>query len=351
MSGSDATSGGDKPPVLRALIVGCGAVAGGYDEDGPSDGGILTHAGAYRAHPEFDVVACVEPDSARRRAFMDYWAVPHGFATLDDYAQSAVRADVASVCAPTALHESMLMGLLDIGVTAVLCEKPLCADIADSRRVVDAYRDAGVGLLVNYLRRWTPGIVDLKKEIVAGRWGALQNAVGSYNKGILNCGSHMIDLLHFLIGPMTPRAVLRARAGLGPHDPTLDARLDAPGGAPVYLIGSDHRYFFTFELELTFENGRVAFEDLGRAVRVRTLSEDREFPQRRTLQRGAWRETGLGEAMARTVDNLYRHVRAAAPVACDGAAALDAETVCHRLIAMARGDKISGLEIGPGNRA
>lgn len=342
MSGNDAISGGDKPPVLTALIVGCGAIAGGYDEGAARGAAILSHAGAYRAHPGFEMIACIEPDTVRRRAFMDYWAVPHGFATLDDYAHSALRADVASMCAPTPAHEAALTGLIDLGLTAVLCEKPICAEPMASRRVVDAYRDAGIGLLVNYLRRWAPGIAQLRDDIAAGRWGALQGAAGSYNKGILNCGSHMVDLLHFLVGPLTPRAVLHVREDLGRHDPTLDARLDGPGGAPVYLIGGDHRHFFNFELELTFEKGRVTLEDLGRAVRTRTLSEDREFPQRRTLQHGAWRETGLGEAMTGAVDNLYRHVTHGAPPACDGGAALAAETVCHRLIAMARTAEISG---------
>ena len=47
--------------VLSVLIVGCGDMAGGYDE-ARECAEILTHAGAYAHHPGFAVAACVDPE-------------------------------------------------------------------------------------------------------------------------------------------------------------------------------------------------------------------------------------------------------------------------------------------------
>ena len=54
------------PEVLSALIIGCGDIAGGYDEAG-DERAVRTHAGAYRAHPNFCVTACIDPDDQRRQ--------------------------------------------------------------------------------------------------------------------------------------------------------------------------------------------------------------------------------------------------------------------------------------------
>ena len=58
------------------LIVGCGKIAGGFDEGRPVGDSPLTHAGAYIRDGRFNIVACVEPDDNRRSEFMAAWDVP-----------------------------------------------------------------------------------------------------------------------------------------------------------------------------------------------------------------------------------------------------------------------------------
>ncbi len=90
--------------VLSVLIVGCGDMAGGYDE-ARAGAEILTHAGAYARHPGFAVTACVEPDEARRREFMDRWRIAAGFFDLAACRAAGSAFDVASVCTPVAAPE------------------------------------------------------------------------------------------------------------------------------------------------------------------------------------------------------------------------------------------------------
>jgi predicted dehydrogenase len=322
--------------VLSVLIVGCGDIAGGFDtaHQGPE---VLTHARAYGRQGNFTLTACVEPDEERRLAFMERWNVPHGFADLEACRASGMAFDVASLCAPTPFHEDALERLLQMPMRAVFCEKPLTADLAPARRLVAAYEAAGRPLAVNFLRRGDRALNDLRRDIADGKWGALQSAVGHYTKGILNCGSHMIDLVHFLAGPLTPEAVFRRRLDFTPDDPTLDALLSTAEGAPMYLVGSHSRHFFSFELDLTLEGGRVVIEDLGRTLRHRRVVTHPVFPSRRSLDRGDWTETGFAEAMVRIVDNLQAHLADATPLLSDGRNALAAQELCATLIDMAGG--------------
>ena len=66
------------PEVLSALIIGCGDIAGGYDEAG-DERAVRTHAGAYRAHPNFCVSACIEPDVQSRQQFMAFLGLSYGY--------------------------------------------------------------------------------------------------------------------------------------------------------------------------------------------------------------------------------------------------------------------------------
>jgi predicted dehydrogenase len=322
---------GSEPP-LRALIIGCGAIAGGYDEASAVSGEVLTHAKAYREHPGFTVVACVEPDAARRARFMEIWDIPAGFASL---AEVDVAYDVASVCVPTPFHAGTLEALLAGPARLVYAEKPLTDDLERSRAIVAAYEAAGKPLAVNYFRRWAPGLARLRDEIADGAWGRFQKGSAWYTKGLLNNGSHFLDLLAFLLGPLEPAAAL-GRVGDGrDDDPTLDVVVATPGGAPVHLLGADMHAYSLFEADLLFSGGRVCLTDSAFRVVRRPVIDSPRFPGYRVLADGSAEDSGLGRAMLGALDNIAGHLAGGAPLASDGRSALAAQELCAGLHSLA----------------
>ena len=55
--------------AYRVLIIGCGAIAGGYDADRSPQDWPLSHAGAIARDDRFELMACVDPNDATRNAF------------------------------------------------------------------------------------------------------------------------------------------------------------------------------------------------------------------------------------------------------------------------------------------
>ncbi|MEX2451906.1 MAG: Gfo/Idh/MocA family oxidoreductase [Rhodospirillales bacterium] len=321
--------------VLEAVIVGCGAIAGGFDE-GRAGPDILTHAKAYREHPGFRIAGCVEPNEARRRHFMEAWDIETGAGSLDELIGSGIAVDAVSLCTPTAHHGALLERLLDVPIRGVMCEKPLTDDLAGAHRLVAAYAAAGCPLAVNYLRRWDDALETLKQEIAEGRWGTLQTAECQYGKGVRHNGGHMIDTLQFLLGPLTPKNVFRVQIDSDDTDPTLDARLETATGAPVMLNGTDSRLYDVFEARLTFEHGQVALEQGMSMIRERPVGDNPRFAGHKTLEPGTVRESGQGRALYRAIDNLYKAITDGAPLASDGRTALATQDVCERLIELAK---------------
>lgn len=315
---------------LRALIVGCGAIAGGYDEAAPNSDQVLTHAKAYRLHPRFEMVACVEPDAGRRAAFMAAWGIPKGFAAL---AEVDVPYDVASVCVPTAAHAEALEALLTSPARLVFAEKPLTDDPERSRALVAAYARADKPLTVNYLRRWAPGLVALRDEIAAGTWGELIKGSAWYTKGLLNNGGHFLDLFAALFGPLSPVARLgRAEDGRA-DDPTLDVVVRTHSGAPLHLLGGRADLYSVFEADLLFTEGRVRLTDGGFTVERRRLIDSPRFAGYRVLGPATESEGGIGRAMPAALDEIARRLDSPHPfpLTSDGASALAAQDLCAAL--------------------
>lgn len=315
---------------LRTLIVGCGAIAGGYDETPRYPDQILSHAGAYRAHGGFELAACVDPDAGRRAAFAAHWRVRNGFADLGTaLAQGAY--DVISLCGPDAVHEAHLNTVLAAPVKAVFCEKPMTANARAGARLRRAFGERGILLAVDYSRRFDPALRGLAQEIASGAWGALQNASARYGKGIRHNGCHLLDLLHLLLGPLRLEQALSARLDHAAEDPTVDAVLRTKAGAPIILLGADSRRFALFELELLFEKGLVRIEDSGFRLTRREARKDSRFPAYQTLGKPRSEATELSRALLHAVGNLYDAVVKGAALLSDGDGAVAAESLADRI--------------------
>ena len=318
---------------LSVLILGCGDIAGGFDEIGGL--AIRTHAGAYHTDSRFKMRACVEPNVERREAFMEYWGVRAGYGDLESCLASEERFDVVSVCLPTEFHSDALERLLSANIRLIFTEKPITGDLIKARKLVKAYEDAGIPMAVNYTRRWDEKLLELQTKLKSGTWGDVQSINGIYAKGLYNCGSHFFDLIHFLIGPLQPLGIIGQVKDGRQSDPTLSVYLQTETEAPVILTGVNAEKFFPFEIDFIMEKGRVSLEDLGWRIRFQHIRSHPHFPHQKSLDAGNWEDSQLGHAPVRAVNNIYEHLSAGEPLASTGRSALASEEVCSALITMA----------------
>lgn len=290
------------PEPLRALVIGCGTIAGGYNE-GSGDAMVLTHALAYVRHPDYMLAACADPNPTARAAFVRRWAPCSEYANLDA-ALDAETFDIASICTPTGSHLAVLARLLGSDVRAVFAEKPLDGDAAGARAIGAMFTAKRVPVAVNFTRRFDPAMHELRAELGSGRHGALRAVAGWYCRGILNNGSHLIDLIAFLTGSV-PRleTIIAVHEDGIPNDPSVSALLNLDG-VPVHLIAGDARDFNRFEVEFVFSAGIIALEESGLSVRRRRVGPSRRLPATKLADLGSWQPSRYGEAMLRALDEL-----------------------------------------------
>src|SRR5262245_30551844 len=103
------------------------------------------HAEAFRRVSAARVAAVASPTEGRAAQFAARHDIPRAFS---DYRQlmEMDEIDVVSLCLPNDLHAEATLAAASAG-KHIICEKPLCASMADADRMIDACRAAGVKLM------------------------------------------------------------------------------------------------------------------------------------------------------------------------------------------------------------
>lgn len=318
-------------PTLRVLMIGCGNIAGGFDATRPSDALPYTHAGAYRRHGGFSLDACIDPDDDKRRAFAARWGIGAQERSLADLSPATGRFDVVSICSPTSCHEDDLMSVTALHPKLIFCEKPVSPSLTTTERLVKACADRGILLAVNHTRRWAPDIRRLQEALASGVWGEIRSAHAIYNKGILNNGSHLLDLLAWLFGPLNLVAVGAPVHDYWDADPTIPAVLQTASGAPVTLGIAHAADYACFELQIVAERGVIQMEDGGQRWRLRRASPSEEFAGYETLGAPECLAGEYAQAMTAATANLFDALVRGSPLASDGKSARDAQALCETI--------------------
>nr|AXL06448.1 dihydrogenase [uncultured bacterium] len=79
--------------------------------------------------------------------------------------------DAVDICSPTDTHRDIALAAIARGV-AVVCEKPLAADVAEAEEIVGAAEKAGVPVYPAHDIRFAPAFARLHELVAEGRLGA-----------------------------------------------------------------------------------------------------------------------------------------------------------------------------------
>jgi predicted dehydrogenase len=319
-------------PPYQAVIVGCGNIGGGFDTDRSPDVWPLSHAGAFTRHEGFQIRACVDPDPGRRKAFASRWGIVLNASDMGALGSGLGPIGVVSICSPTTLHHDHVMQAIELQPKVIFCEKPLTSDIASSVAIGEACKARGIALVVNFSRQWDPSLEELTHQLQGGRWGSIRSVVGHYNKGILNNGSHMVDLLFRLVGDLELVTTTCSNLDFWENDPTAAALLTAMGGTvPVYLNPGQAHDFAFFELEVVCERGVVRMRSGGISWEFREAHASAEFNGYRTLDGEVLTPGRYMETMAGAINDIYNFLAADVPIRSSVENAVKVQTLCTQI--------------------
>ncbi len=290
---------------LRVAIIGCGDIAGGYDERAPGES-VWTHAKAYRTRNDLEIVTAWDPNPSRLAAFCSHWGVTSPAKSPDTLLKD-FSPDVVSICSPNETHPDWLTKCLaHSSVRGILCEKPLALDHQTAESLGRAVSASGKTVAVNYLRRWDQNFANLIRDFKSGHLGRAISGRVLYTKGVFHNASHAINLLEALFG-QADRAQVISETSVPGRDVLADFFLEFSGGVRVWFEGLNHENFNHFEIEILTNQARIRSPG-GGAIEIQSRATSALQEGVSVLGPASVHPSTIGFAMKAVADNLIEAV-------------------------------------------
>jgi len=300
--------------MLKAAIIGCGRIGCRMDDDAGRDRP-WTHAGAYKKAEGVRVVAAVDPDPKRIEDYRERWG------DVDTYTDLAALLtenppDVVSICTQPHLHAQQVIQCAAAGVKGIFCEKPMCLSIEEADQMIEACAHHGAKLAVNHNRRWDACYQVAWERIRAGEIGDVISISGICSPGVVNTGSHLLDLMRMFGGEVDWVAM---------DGQVLESGDLAAWGAMKYKSGVDGffhsrgmREYIHFEMDVVGSAGRLRIMQNGAVLRLSRAGYSGQYSDYQDLiAQGGEHVHGLNR-MVRAIENICKAVEDSQPLACTG---------------------------------
>ena len=308
--------------MLNVLIIGCGNIAGNIDYKSDINMPPRSHAKAYAKHPNFNLIACIDPNKESLEKFKNYWKVQHGFLSIQEFIEKKIPIDIISICTPTKYHLEILNKVLELKPKLVFCEKPLHSNYQEAKQIVEKYQKSSTSLLINYSRRFDKSFHFFKDEIICNKSARLRSVVCHYNKGALNNASHFLDILIYLLDNLTVKWVGKPIYDHFKNDPTFPITLESNNGIPIFFVPGNSNDYSIGDLDFIFSNGRTRVVKSGVDWIEQTVTKSIIFRGYNELSEEKVSSGDYINVFTNAIENIHDHIYKNQALLCSGKEAL-----------------------------
>jgi predicted dehydrogenase len=234
--------------------------------------------------------------------------VPRWYDNADELINDP-EVDAVYVATPPDSHRDYVVRVARAG-KHVYVEKPMARTALECEEMISACDEAGVGLFVAYYRRAQPRFATVKELLDSGRIGELRSVSirnerpapsgGADDEGwrvdpqisggghFVDLGSHILDLLDWLLGPVTYTAgVATNRGGRYPAEDLVTGVFSFPSGVEGIGVWNYDSFQHKDEIEIIGTAGALSFSCFAdEPLRLLTASgvEEIKAPYPETVQ-------------------------------------------------------------------
>jgi predicted dehydrogenase len=305
------------------------------------------HSQVLRDHPRLDWQVVIDPDPIARQVALSNWEVPIVVSSIDELGDKTSEIDIVVLATPPSARLEIVSRLPCL--YAVLTEKPLAEDLLSANRFLEECSSRKLMLQVNYWRRADTEIRSLKNGGLAELIGEPVAVNFFYGNGLLNNGSHMIDMARMFFGDIANYFVLDKGNwplnGPIPHDINPNFALRMSNNTICTFSPLDFREYRENGLIVWGRTGRLDILNEGLVVRYynvtsnRAMSGEHEIPSDKSVQL----KTSVGNALYFMYDNLVDALDSKNPdlLFSPGSSALVTSTVVDNIYQAATSNSVS----------
>ena len=258
----------------RAALVGLGNIAWRFDQKNGGAGIGLTHASSYIKHDRVEIAGGCSPEQDDRESFEKLYQV-QTFKTIEEMIQ-AVKPDIVSICTPAEHHYNQVMYCLEHAIPMIWLEKPPTTSLLDLDNLIQANGQPprSSKIMVNYQRRFSKSYIDLQALYKNQTLGACRLIQINYSRGLETNGSHLLDILFFIVGPECEYR-LEWVSNRSSKSPSFT--LTFQENLSIIVSGLEVPYH-NIDIILTFDLGRASVIYGGTVKRIESKIDNDIFP-------------------------------------------------------------------------
>lgn len=254
--------------------MGLGNIAWRFNQNVKSEYG-LTHNSVYIQNPQTSVAGGCSPEKGDSKTFERMFGVAV-YKTLEELIDTT-KPDIVSICSPSEFHFEQVMYCLDRNVPMIWLEKPPASSVQEIDRLIDKMAEQGnrSKVLVNYQRRYDKNYQKLKEIYLEKMLGTCRLIQINYSRGLELNGSHILDMLFFIIGDGMEYEIEWVFSFDSLENPSFALTLEC--GVGVVVSGVTLPYHCV-DISLICENGRASILHGGMTPVVEERVEHELFP-------------------------------------------------------------------------
>src|SRR5579872_920488 len=172
--------------AYRAGIIGCGSIAS-------------AHARGYQGVPGVELAAAADPVEWARSAFVKRFSIPGVYSDAKEMLRIE-KLDFVSICLWHPLHAEFTSLAAQYGPRAIICEKPMATCLEEADAMMAACETAGTKLAIGHQRRFNKSWTRARELVAEGVIGTPTLVTVETGEGLLNCGTHVVDAIRYLLG-------------------------------------------------------------------------------------------------------------------------------------------------------
>ncbi|MFO8064855.1 MAG: Gfo/Idh/MocA family protein [Spirochaetota bacterium] len=244
---------------VRCAVVGLGRIGSLLEDDGLREKP-CTHTGAIVSEPSCRLVAGCDLSESRRELFRNRWECDEVFADAEQMLEHT-QPEVLCIATPPDTHWHLVQTAERRGVSVAVCEKPLAYTLRDAKRIARLHRSGNTRVITNHERRYSADYLAVRSLIRRREYGRLLSIRGTlyfgggrHDQVLLHDGTHMVDIINYLVGA---NARFSRRFGKMRSRASSAYIFGRVGSVPIVIEVGSERDHLVFELELSFERGRV----------------------------------------------------------------------------------------------
>jgi predicted dehydrogenase len=315
---------------IKTVIIGLGQIGQGYDYDLSYEKYILTHCQAIQAHPNLELVAGIDISHENRKKFKKKFNVP-SFVEISDLT-CIEDVDLVVVATPTEAHLGIVKKIVSIlSPKLILIEKPLSILFEEAQEIIRIGKEKRVPIAVNYIREYEPIHRELFEKIKNNELGNPLKVVCWYSKGIINNGSHFVQLLSNFMGSVLDINIINDGRKWNEVDPEPVLEIIYQNGR-TYFIPVEEENYSLFEMEVVGSKGKIKYYNGGSHYDLWHVNTDPVFKNYKKLEaEPITSKTDLNKYQYYVYNNIAEYFEGNSNLYCDGKSALKTAQILDQI--------------------